>query len=527
MNMSSSGPTKRGIIALLECSGPHPLAGSTAPPLDVSAMLSSVGPSYLPYGHPGGSDKLKEAIASVCGVPAEDIIVVPGATAGLALAASCALAAGGEALLVTPGYPPARDYLRTLRATVYKERTTFDRAYRLDIDRMGRRLSAATRLVCLATPGNPGGQIVPCDDIRRLADMVKVRAPQAILVVDETFREAGFGGKPAPSAAGLGAQVVTIGSLSKAYGVPGLRMGWIAVSDPLLRQSLIEAAANLFHSCPVLEEGVATAVLSQHESILAEQGAMLLERLVITLRWLERHASALEWTSPDAGAIIALRHLGAGAVRDFPRCLAGHGVALAPATLLGDHDDIYRLGFGLRSTQELHKALDALGAALRQAAPTMAVAAEPSRLGELVQKLVSGTLPKDDWTHDAHLGACLWLLRHRTAEQVSREMPGIIRRYNEAVGTPNSDQSGYHATITEFYVRALGDFLVANDRGQPVDELFGLLQSSPLAARDYPLRSYSRERLFSVAARRCFVSPDRCGRDPDPERLPGMSGASA
>jgi hypothetical protein len=127
------------------------------------------------------------------------------------------------------------------------------------------------------------------------------------------------------------------------------------------------------------------------------------------------------------------------------------------------------------------------------------------RVGE---GLLARTLPRAEWTHEAHLGSCLWLLRERPGIDLPRELPAIIAGYNEAVGGQNSDTAGYHETITQAYIRLVAAFLAAHDRGQPLVDLVNALLRSPLAHRDALLAHYSRERLFSVTARRGWVEPD-------------------
>lgn len=122
--------------------------------------------------------------------------------------------------------------------------------------------------------------------------------------------------------------------------------------------------------------------------------------------------------------------------------------------------------------------------------------------------LLARTLPREEWTHEAHLASCLWLLRERGDIDLPRELPGIIAGYNESVGGRNTDTEGYHETITQAYIRLVGVFLAAHDPGQPLVELVNALLRSPLARRDALLAHYSRERLFSVAARKTWVEPD-------------------
>ena len=124
------------------------------------------------------------------------------------------------------------------------------------------------------------------------------------------------------------------------------------------------------------------------------------------------------------------------------------------------------------------------------------------------QGLLACTLPKAEWTHEAHLAATTWLLLKRPDIDIDRELPGIIRRYNESVGGVNSDSEGYHETITRTFLRGVRLFLAEEDLSQPLCEIVNELLLSPMGRRDWPMRFYSPQRLFSVEARRSFVRPD-------------------
>jgi hypothetical protein len=130
---------------------------------------------------------------------------------------------------------------------------------------------------------------------------------------------------------------------------------------------------------------------------------------------------------------------------------------------------------------------------------------EISHIGE---GLVARTLPRSEWTHEAHLAATTYLLLRRSDIDLDRELPGIIRRYNESVGGVNSDTEGYHETITRMFLHGVRLFLSEADTKAPLYELVNDLLLTPMGRRDWPLRFYSRERLFSTEARRNFVDPD-------------------
>ena len=131
--------------------------------------------------------------------------------------------------------------------------------------------------------------------------------------------------------------------------------------------------------------------------------------------------------------------------------------------------------------------------------------AEIAHLGE---GLISCSLVRDEWTHEAHLAATTYLLLKRPDVDLDEELPGIIRRFNESVGGVNSDSEGYHETITRVFLHGVRLFLAEANSAEPLHELVNELLLSPMGRRDWPLRFYSREHLFSVEARRAFVEPD-------------------
>jgi hypothetical protein len=122
--------------------------------------------------------------------------------------------------------------------------------------------------------------------------------------------------------------------------------------------------------------------------------------------------------------------------------------------------------------------------------------------------LLARTLPRAEWTHEAHLAATTYLLLRHPEIDLETELPRLIRRYNESVGGVNSDSEGYHETITRVFLHGVRLFLDEANVDEPLHELVNELLLGPRGRRDWPLRFYSRERLFSVEARRDFVAPD-------------------
>lgn len=130
-----------------------------------------------------------------------------------------------------------------------------------------------------------------------------------------------------------------------------------------------------------------------------------------------------------------------------------------------------------------------------------------AEVAALAEGLLDHSLPKARWTHAAHLAATLRLVRTRDAG-LERDMPGIIQTYNVAAGGVNDDHNGYHETITQAYLTAIRAFAATLPAGMGDGEAAARLLATPMGDKAWPLTFWSRERLFSVQARRGWVEPD-------------------
>lgn len=127
--------------------------------------------------------------------------------------------------------------------------------------------------------------------------------------------------------------------------------------------------------------------------------------------------------------------------------------------------------------------------------------------------LLARTLPREEWTHEAHLAVCTWIVRDRTDIDPVSDMAAIISAYNVAAGGVNDDTQGYHETITQVYIAGVKAHLAEVGAELPLFAAVNALLLSARGQRDFPLRFYSKELLFSVPARRGFVAPDRASLD--------------
>lgn len=341
----------------------YDLAESTCPPLTLDDLVEpgELAGVALGYGTTFGGEELRELIAAGVGVAAGQILVTVGAIEAMFLLAQALCTPGDRVLLATPCFPPARIVPEGLGAQVDTVALEFDAGYRLPVERMADMLTPRTKLVSLASPQNPTGVRFTEDELRLLLAAVADRAPRAVVLVDETYRESTYGVEPAPaSAAALSSRIVTCSSLSKAHGAPGLRIGWLTTGDPELYERLRQAKFHTTIACSTVDELLATRVLQRGRDILAARAKRLEEALDELLAW--TRDQPVEIVRPDGGALCCLRI--AADPDTFYANLAGNGTRVARGSWFGETDRVFRLGFGHLPPDDFTAGLDRLADAL-------------------------------------------------------------------------------------------------------------------------------------------------------------------
>jgi len=361
------------IISLTGGAPRFDLAESVGPDLRLGELLGHAADDLrLGYATAAGDPALRAAIAAQHGVEADDVVVTVGGIHALFLAGYILCGRGEEAVVATPVFPPARDTLLSVGATLQQLPLEFNEGYRLDPARLAALLSPATRLVSLASPQNPSGVALPHEALTRILSEMTARCPDAFLLVDETYREAAYNDDAAaPSAATLGPRTIVTGSLSKCHGAPGLRIGWAIVRDTALREQMVLGKFNTVIANSTVDEMLGLRVLTQAQPIIATRRKHLGDGLARTAAWVARNAALVEWVKPDAGALCCVRlrsdQFDPAGVARFHAALTRLDARVGDGTWFGDEARVFRLGFGLLPIPELELALGVLSTALKQA----------------------------------------------------------------------------------------------------------------------------------------------------------------
>jgi aspartate/methionine/tyrosine aminotransferase len=332
---------------------------------------ADVGRLLLPYGDHLGAERLRRLIAGDGDSLSPDhVLVTAGAASALFIIATSLLGPDAHALICAPNYATNLETPRAVGADVETIDLRFEDGWRLDLERIASRLRPDTRLVSITYPHNPTGSAITPGELEALVALVESH-PIARLLVDETYRELAYG-DPLPMAATLSPRVLAVSSMSKTYGLPGLRVGWLTCRDDQLMETLLAAKEQIFICGAVVEEELAARVLEQRSVVLALVHAKTQRHLAVVRDWIHGH-ELFEWVEPNAGVVCfpRIRPEIAIDVDGFYRALLEeHGTYVGPGRWFDQDPRFFRLGFAWPTEEELAGGLEGLDLAAAGARST-------------------------------------------------------------------------------------------------------------------------------------------------------------
>lgn len=337
----------------------HHLTASDAQSLTLRELLDMADPEdaeafdglWLGYTQTFGAPDLRDEIARTYEtVPADRILCSAGAEEGIYIASHVLLDAGDHAIVVTPNYQAAETVPLSICAVTGVPLDP-DAGWDLDLDRVAGAIRPNTRLISINFPHNPTGRIIARDTLDGLVSLCRARG--IWLFSDEVYRPLGPDPeRHLPQIADVYERGLSLGVMSKAYGLPGLRIGWIACQDRdlLVRMERMKHYLSICNSGP--SEVLARIGLKARDRILARNNALVRDNLMLLDAFFADHADLFEWRRPDGGCVGYPRYLGAGSVDAFCADLVERsGVLLLPSGIyrseLGATSaDRFRIGFG-------------------------------------------------------------------------------------------------------------------------------------------------------------------------------------
>ena len=315
-----------------------------------------------------GLPELRDHVLRVAGLEgicsADDVLITAGAAEANYLAIMQMLQPGDEIVIETPGWPQAQVLAEAIGATVVTVTRREAEGWALPLEEMAEAITGRTRMIFLSNPNNPTGQVL--DEAALRAVVAMAEAVGAWLLVDEVYAGLEWDGPRAPSVAGLYRRGITTGSVSKALGLQGLRIGWLVCRDPGLILDAVILRENASEIMNIMGEVIAEIALrpERHAAALEKarrEGAANLARMD---DWVGAQPG-LSWVRPRAG-LIGLGRLPEGIdSEDFARVLLAppYRTFLLPGSAYGQPGHI-RLGVGGGGSVRLETGLERLSAAL-------------------------------------------------------------------------------------------------------------------------------------------------------------------
>ncbi|MBN7758362.1 aminotransferase class I/II-fold pyridoxal phosphate-dependent enzyme [Nitratireductor aquimarinus] len=339
----------------------HHMTASDMESMTLGELTQMAGPAareqldslWLGYTETWGAPDLREAIAATYdGLSASNILCFAGAEEGIYAAMRVMLTPDDHAIVSVPNYQAAETVPLGLCA-VTGVPLLEDKNWRLDLDAVRAAIRPNTKLISVNLPNNPTGALMPQDDFAELVEIC--RAHDLYLFSDEVYRLLERDeSKRLPQAAEIYEKGISLNVMSKAYGLPGLRIGWIASPDTalLLKFERYKHYLSICNSAP--SERLAVMALSVSDRILERNRALIAENLEKMDAFFADHADLFDWTRPDGGCVAYPRYRGADGVEAFCRDLVEEqGVLLLPASVY--HSELmdapagrFRIGFGRR-----------------------------------------------------------------------------------------------------------------------------------------------------------------------------------
>ena len=291
------------------------------------------------------------------------MLVTPGAAAALFIISTTLLRPGDHIIVARPNYATNLETPRAIGADISYLDLRHEDGWVVDPDRIAALLTPNTKLVSLTNPHNPTGQVMPEATVRAIVELVEAH-PVARLLIDETYREMTFGG-PQPVTAALSERAISVSSLSKADGLPGIRIGWLATRDWPLMERFIAAKEQILITNSVVDEAIAEVAMARRPERLPTILAGIHAALGITRDWMAAQ-DTFEWVEP-AGGVVGFPRFRQGLDIDtdeFYRILQDdYGTVVGPGHWFDQPRRHFRLGFGWPTPAELTQGLAALSAA--------------------------------------------------------------------------------------------------------------------------------------------------------------------
>lgn len=249
-----------------------------------------------------GVVELRELLARRYNLPSSQVLVTSGATQAIYLAAAAIVGDGDQVLLETPNYEPLYRTLEERGAEIKMLERRFERGWQIELEELERLAGRSTRAIVLTNTHNPSGAATSPEKTGQIGQIA--RGVGATVVVSEVYLDNAFAPGQKPAAA-LGPNLVSIGSLSKVYGLGGLRIGWMAGPEEVIRKARL-VLDYIECDLPAPSESIALAALRKGPELVLRCQQIAMRNFKIIREWIEKRGD-LQWVEPAGGTVCMIK----------------------------------------------------------------------------------------------------------------------------------------------------------------------------------------------------------------------------
>lgn len=310
----------------------------------------ALGDLRLGYTHSQGSHELRSAIADLyTSVDPDQVLVHTGAEEAIFCFMQGLLSPGDHIIVHTPCYQSLTSLAESIGCRVTRWPGCEQRGWALDLDFLADALEPDTKAVVINCPHNPTGYLMGRTDFESV--VARVRSHGAYLFSDEVYRLLEH--NPAdrlPTAADLYERAVSLGVTSKAFGLAGLRIGWVATKDDTIRQAMAQIKDYTTICSGAMSEQIAALALRQRASLLERNNKLAVDNLALANQFFERHTERFNWQPPKAGVIAFPAWQGDGDTDQLcHQLIESTGVLILPSSQYNAGAQHFRIGFGRKN----------------------------------------------------------------------------------------------------------------------------------------------------------------------------------
>lgn len=327
--------------------------------IDLSGLLISYG------DHVGIPELRKLVIQDSPKLNIDQVLMTTGAASALFMIATSLLEKGDEIVVMKPNYATNLETPRAIGCVVKEWDLSFEEGFVPNMDRLQSLVTDRTKIISLTTPHNPTGKIISQKQILEVVQIAK--RVGAKVLVDETYRDMSYESLE-PLAATLSSEVISVSSLSKTYGLPGIRMGWVVCQDPKLMQTLLAAKEQMFICNSIVDETIALKYLKDRTRRLNQVMTDIRRRFEITKSWMSSQDDFI-WVQPEGGVVAfpKLQSVPNDKIDRYYQILNNEfGTYVGPGHWFEQSRNFMRLGFGWPEDHLLTEGLKNLNKAVKK-----------------------------------------------------------------------------------------------------------------------------------------------------------------